>query len=109
MGRVIELNKLLLKATALPVKRIQHIYCDALLKNGSLLYTYAMRQLKGKDYKKRSIEIIEEIQSMDYLIHSLHGWDAKVTTAIDVLCDDIVAQICRIDSARTITSTEKDG
>ena len=107
-GRVIQLNKILLNATTLPVKRIQHTYCDTLLKNGSLLFTYAMRQLKGKDYKKRALEVIEEIQAMSYLIYSMQGWSSKVMTSIDVLCDDIASQICRLDSARIIKSKDED-
>ena len=42
---------------------IRHNYFDQVLKNGAVLFRYAMRQLKGKDYAKRALEVVEDIQS----------------------------------------------
>lgn len=42
---------------------IRRYYFTPLLEKGNTLFVYAMRQLKGKDYLKRSVELIEEIQA----------------------------------------------
>lgn len=49
-------------------------YLYPLLEKGNLLFVYAMRQLKGKDYLKRSQELIDEIQAQCYLILQLRRW-----------------------------------
>lgn len=93
MGRTIALNKRLLEVSVLPSKKVQHEYVKPMLVDGSLLFRYAMRQLKGKDYKKRALELIEELQSGAYLVHCLGGWSKKVALSIDILCDEISEQI----------------
>lgn len=99
IGRVLELNGFVLKNRHLPEKIIQREYVDEMVKDGKLLFLFAMRQLKGKDYKKRALELIEEIQALNYLVYSLRGWNKSVTTNIDVMCDDIAQQICKIDNS----------
>ncbi len=78
---------------------IRHNYFDPVLRNGSLLFMYAMRQLKGKDYLKRATEVIEEIQSSCYLIHMLGGWNERMCAELDRMCDDIANQLYAITAA----------
>ena len=80
ISKVILLNKTLVDAgrklpkgkkgadIVMPVD-IRHNYFAPILKNGALLFKYAMRQLKGKDYLKRALEVIEDIQADCYLIY----------------------------------------
>ena len=39
---------------------IRHNYFDHVLRTGALLFLYAMRQLKGKEYVKRALEYCEK-------------------------------------------------
>lgn len=78
---------------------IRRCYFYPLLEKAGTLFTYAMRQLKGKDYLKRSIELIEEIQAQCYLIMELRGWSEKVCAELDLLCDDIAKQLYAIAEA----------
>lgn len=78
---------------------IRRCYFYTLLEKAGTLFTYAMRQLKGKDYLKRSIEMIEEIQAQCYLIMEMRGWSEKVCAELDLLCDDIAKQLYAIAEA----------
>ena len=57
--RVIELNKYLLQISERAKNIIKRNYLDAVLKKGATLFDYAMRQLKGLDYKNRYIRKIK--------------------------------------------------
>lgn len=112
ISKVILLNKTLVDAgrklpkgkkgadIVMPVD-IRHNYFAPILKNGALLFKYAMRQLKGKDYLKRALEVIEEIQADCYLIYLLGGWTERKCAEIDTICDEISSQL------HAITSTAK--
>lgn len=76
--RVIELNKYLLRISDKAFKLIKRNYLDAILKQGATLFNYAMRQLKGLDYKKRACDLVYEIQSNIYFISALGGCDARL-------------------------------
>lgn len=79
---------------------IRRAYFMPLLEKAGTLFVYAMRQLKGKDYLKRSIELIEEIQAQCYLIMELRGWSEKVCAELDMICDDITNQLHAIAAAQ---------
>ncbi|MBQ3929607.1 MAG: hypothetical protein II708_01510 [Paludibacteraceae bacterium] len=98
IGRVIELNKYVFQKRTIPEKTIQNAYVKPLLVQCELLFTQALRELRGKDYLKRALETIEAIQSKNYLIHAMKGWNIDVTTFIDAACDDIVKQLYAIDN-----------
>lgn len=68
---------------------IQHSILDATLKSAHLLYIQAFRQARGKDYLKRAIETLEEVQADIYLATMMHGWTKETCVKIDVLCDEI--------------------
>lgn len=72
---------------------IRRYYFTPLLEKGNTLFVYAMRQLKGKDYLKRSVELIEEIQAQCFLMMELHGWNGEVCADLDMICDDIANQL----------------
>lgn len=78
---------------------IRRYYFYPLLEKAELLFTYAMRQVKGKDYLKRSIELIEEIQAQCVLIMEMQGWNNKVCAELDLICDDIADQLQAINAA----------
>lgn len=56
INRVVELNKYLLRISDKAFKLIKRNYIDAILKQGATLFTYAMRQLRGLDYRKRTLK-----------------------------------------------------
>ena len=68
---------------------VQHSILDATIKSAHLLYIQAFRQARGKDYLKRAIETLEEIQADIYLVTMMHGWTKDICVRIDVLCDEI--------------------
>jgi len=78
---------------------IRRCYFYPILEKAGVLFVYAMRQLKGKDYLKRSFELIEEIQAQCYLIMELRGWSERVCAELDLLCDDIAKQLYAISEA----------
>ena len=80
---------------------IRRAYFMPLLEKAGTLFVYAMRQLKGKDYLKRSIELIEEIQAQCYLIMELRGWSEKVSAELDMICDDIANQLHAIAATKS--------
>lgn len=107
IGRVIQLNRVLAeKGKMLPHHKrgegnaftvdIRRCYLYPMLEKASLLFVYALRQLRGKDYLKRATEIVDEIQAQAYLIFELKGWCAKTCAEIDLLCDDIAEQLAAI-------------
>jgi len=79
---------------------IRRCYLYPLLEKAGTLFVYAMRQLKGKDYLKRSSELIEEIQAQCYLIMELRGWNEKTCAELDRLCDEIATQLNAIAAAQ---------
>ena len=110
INKVITLNKALVEAgRKLPKGKkganvvmhvdIRHNYFAPVLKSGALLFMYAMRQLKGKDYVKRALEVVEEIQANCYLIHLLGGWNERKCAEFDLLCDEIASHLHAIASA----------
>lgn len=84
-------------------------YLYPLLEKGNLLFVYAMRQLKGKDYLKRSQELIDEIQAQCYLILQLRGWNERACAELDLLCDEIAQQLHAIAAARAANPTGENG
>lgn len=80
---------------------IRRYYFMPLLEKAGLLFLYAMRQVKGKDYLKRSIELIEEIQAQCFLIMELHGWNNQVCAELDMICDDIADQLQAINTTNS--------
>ena len=92
IGRVIALNKYMILHGARAYTLVRHNYIDDLLKEGSLLFLYARRQLLGKDYVKRVVELCEEIEARAYCVAALGGWPAKVAGDINVMTEEIVSQ-----------------
>ena len=109
IGKVIALNQYLVKVRTLPEKEIRHIYVETLLKSADTLFAQAMREVRGKDYLKRATETIEEITARNYLIYSLRGWSNKVTARIDAMCEDITAELYKIDAVNKGQSHEVQG
>ena len=93
IGRVAMLNEYVLQRRGKAKKVMQYNYIDDLLKQCFLLFKYAMRQLAGKDYAKRSTELCEEIQCSAYLIARLHGFTSGECAWIDVTVDEILDDI----------------
>ena len=79
---------------------IRRCYLYPLLEKAGTLFVYAMRQLKGKDYLKRSTELIEEIQAQCYLIMELRGWNERTCAELDRICDEIAQQLYTISAAQ---------
>lgn len=73
IGKVCQLNAYMIANGKRAYKIIQHNYIDELLKQGYHLFFYARRQLLGKDYLKRVVELCEEIESGAYFIACLGG------------------------------------
>lgn len=109
IGRVIELNKFIITKSGQLHKKLQHNYADGMLKDGALLFRYAMRQLQGRDYKKRTLELLDEIQSTAYLIMSLGGWNEQTAAYIDKMCDDIADNIARLSNTASAGITKPTG
>lgn len=98
INRVIELNRYLIRIGSLAYKIISRNYIDNLLKQGHILFNYAMRQLKGLDYYKRACEIVYEIQSGIYFIAALGGCKAKQASVVDVMCDEILSMLSKMSN-----------
>ena len=79
---------------------IRRYYFTPLLEKGNTLFVYAMRQLKGKDYLKRSVELIEEIQAQCFLIMEMRGWNGEVCADLDMICDDIANQLYSLSKSQ---------
>lgn len=80
---------------------IRRAYFMPLLEKAGTLFVYAMRQLKGRDYIKRSLELVEEIQAQCFLIMELHGWRNKVCADLDLICDGIADQLRAIAATQS--------
>ena len=109
IGKVILLNQYLIQVRTLPCKDIRNVYVNSLLSSADILFIQAMREVRGKDYLKRATETIEEITTKNYLIYSLRGWSNKVTARIDAICEDITAELYKIDAANKSQSHEVQG
>jgi len=68
---------------------IQHSILNSTIETAHRLYIQAFRQARGKDYLKRAIETLEEIQADIYLVMLMHGWSKEFCAKLDVMCDDI--------------------
>ena len=79
---------------------LRRCYLYPLLEKAGVLFVYALRQLKGKDYLKRSMELVEEIQAQCYLIMELRGWNERVCAELDSICDDIAEQLHAVAAAQ---------
>lgn len=77
---------------------IRRCYFYPLLEKANILFVYAMRQLKGKDYIRRSHDLIDEIQAQCYLILQMRGWSEKTCAQLDMLCDEISEQLHAISA-----------
>ena len=85
-------------------------YLYPLLEKGNLLFVYALRQLRGKDYVRRALELIEEIQAQCYLILQMKGWSERNCAELDLLCDNIAEQLYALShSARAETPAGEVG
>lgn len=109
IGKVIALNQYLIQVRTLPCKDIRNVHVSSLLSSAEVLFIQAMREVRGKDYLKRATETIEEISAKNYLIYSLHGWSNKVTASIDAMCEDITAELYKVDAANKRQSHEVQG
>lgn len=101
INRVVELNKYLLRISDKAFKLIKRNYIDAILKQGATLFTYAMRQLRGLDYRKRTFELVYEIQSGIYFIAALGGCDSRSCSIIDRYCDEIFEMLGKLGNVST--------
>lgn len=108
IGKVVILNRYILDKKPLPSKTIQRVYVEPMLSLCRVLYLQAMRELRGKDYLKRAIETVSDIQSSAFLVYSLKGWSEKVAAVIDSYCDDIADQLYAIDRGRASIGKSKD-
>ena len=109
IGKVIALNQYLMKVHTLPCKDIRNVHVNSLLSSADVLFIQAMREVRGKDYLRRATETIEEITAKNYLIYSLHGWSNKVTARIDAMCEEITAELYKIDAANKSQNHEVQG
>ena len=101
--RVAALNRYILAKRGKAKKAVQYNYIDDLLKQCYLLFKYALRQLAGKDYIKRTIELCEEIQTTTYLIASLGGYTNEEAAHIDIQVDEILDEVMRVKKASELS------
>ena len=106
VSRVSALNKYILGKRGKAKKALQYNYIDDLLKQCYLLFKYSLRQLSGKDYVKRTIELCEEIQATTYLIAALGGFSAEEAAHIDIQVDDICDEIVRVSKTSELSHEE---
>ena len=104
--RVVALNKYILAKRGKAKKAVQYNYTDDLLKQCYLLFKYALRQLSGKDYIKRTIELCEEIQATRYLIAALGGFTSEEAAHIDIAVDEILDEVVRVKKASELSHEE---
>lgn len=97
---VISLNNILIGINTKAFKVIGRNYLDSILKQGALLFNYAMRQLRGLDYYKRAVELTCEIQYSIYFISSIGGCNIQKASEVDVICDKILSALSKIKSVR---------
>ena len=83
------LYEMLLDGKKKAPRDIQHSILDSTIKTAHVLYIQAFRQARGKDYLKRAIETLEEIQADIYLVMLMRGWSKEFCAKLDVMCDDI--------------------
>lgn len=101
IGRVIELNRYVWQKRPLLNKDIRHNHYQSLLSQCDLLFAQAMREVRGKDYLKRANECLQDIQAKTYLIYALNvGWNMKIATRIDMMCDEISEHLFKISESR---------
>ena len=101
IGRVIVLNRFIAQRRSDACKMIQRIYVSKIVSDASLLFLYAIRQLRGKDYAKRVVELCEEIEAQAYLVANLqNGWKMKVAADINVMTEEIVSQVEAISNSQ---------
>lgn len=107
VGMVAALNRYVLAKRGKAKKAIQYNYTDDLLKQCYLLFKYALRQLSGKDYIKRTFELCEEIQTSTYLIAALGGFTNEEAAHIDIAVDDILDEIVRVSKSSESSQEER--
>lgn len=93
IGRVVALNQYMMAHGSRAFKKIQHHYISKMWQQGATLFLYARRQLLGKEYAKRTVELCEEIEAMAYLVASMGGWPPEVAGNINVITEDIISQV----------------
>lgn len=93
IGRVVELNKYIIAHGVKAPKLLQHHYICKMWDKGAILFEYARRQLLGKDYVRRTVELCEEIEAYAYLVATLGGWNPEVAGNINVMTEDIISQV----------------
>jgi len=89
--RCVLLYEMILNNSKNAPKDIRYSIIESTLKSAHILYIQAFRQVRGKDYLKRAIETVNEIQADIYLVMLMHGWSKKVCSMMDVLCDEILS------------------
>ena len=107
VGRIAALNRYVLAKRGKAKKAVQYNYTDDLLKQCYLLFKYALRQLSGKDYIKRTIELCEEIQTSTYLIAALGGFTNEEAAHIDIAVDDILDEMVRVSKTSESSHEER--
>lgn len=96
IGKAANLNSYILNLRGKIKNSMRYTYVDPLLQKCYRLFECAMRQLEGKNYLKRSIEVCEEIQAYVYLITALNGFTEKECAYIDIQVDEILDNIVRL-------------
>ena len=107
VGRVAALNKYILSKRSKAKKAVQYNYTDDLLKQCYLLFKYALRELSGKDYIRRTTELCEEIQASAYLIAVLGGFTKAEAAYIDIAVDEILDEIVRVSGTSEPSHEER--
>lgn len=82
INKVVELNNYMIHHGKQAYKIVQHNYIDAMLKDGCTLFRYARRQLLGKDYAKRTVELCEELEAMAYFVAAFRS----VNSYFGIMC-----------------------
>ena len=100
------MNRYILAKRGKAKKAVQYNYIDDLLKQCYLLFKYALRQLSGKDYIKRTIELCEEIQTSTYLIAALGGFTSEEAAHIDIQVDEILDEVVRVSKSSELSHEE---
>ena len=99
VGTVVELNRYIVGKRHKAKKCLQYDYIDDIIKKCAILFQYALRQLNGKDYVRRTLELTEEITTQSYLVAALGGFVPKEVAHIERLCDQITDMVVRISKS----------
>lgn len=93
VGRCSVLCSEIIRCTAHTPNTVKHPFVDELKKDSAILFKYALRQLRGQDYYKRTVDLVEEINAQLYLLRNLNGIKDKDVVILDCLCEEILQQL----------------